>query len=82
MCGKKKPIALIHVREKKLIALIHVREKDIYRLLVKSKQCGNLALTACQRRDGSSSADADSDADADAHAHADSGLCRRLRHSA
>ena len=27
MCGKKKPIALIHVRENKPIALIHVQEK-------------------------------------------------------
>ena len=43
---------LIPVGEKKHIALIHVREKNIYRLLVKSKECGNFAETASQSRVG------------------------------
>ena len=43
---------LINVGEKKHIAKIHVRENNIYRLLVKSKECGNFAETASQSRVG------------------------------
>ena len=43
---------LIHIGEKKHSALIHVPENNIYRLLVKSKECGNFAETASQSRDG------------------------------